>query len=109
MKKPAERFKDALLKARTQPYVNKYSVGDVVMNRSYGVISQVLEVAYGKRYNNVNEIVEGPTHYVLKDIRNDKSTVKDISKKGTRWKECEVIDRFYEKVDAHTAKLLYGV
>lgn len=100
----------------TAPYQNKYKRGDVVINKEYGVISLVVEVIYGSEWRSIYmnkkteyiEIENSPMKYELKDIKNEK-TQKDIRKKPSRFKECQVIDMFYEQVNPEMARLLYGV
>lgn len=116
MKKPNELFRAAQRRALTASYQNKYKRGDVVMNKEYGVISLIVEVIYGDEYRSIQwnkrtefvEVKNSAVKYELKDIKNDKSQ-KDITKKPSRYRECNIIDKFYEQVNPEMARLLYGV
>lgn len=108
MKRPNELFREAHKRALSMPYQNSYKRGDVVMNKSYGVISLIVEVIYGNEWRNNIAIENSPVKYELKDIKNEKSQ-KDITKKPSRYVDCKVVDKFYEQVNPEMARLLYGV
>lgn len=116
MKKPSELFRDAYLRTINKPYETKFKEGDVIINVQYGVISLVVSIGIGSEYKHnplhfngaLIEVKDSPYQYELKDIKNSK-TKKDINKKFNRYQSCEVIDKFYEKIDPVTARLLYGV
>lgn len=113
MKKPSQLFKEAQERALRAPYQAKFKRGDVVMNVAYGVVSLIVDVQMGTDYKLVlgkMECIENtPIQYVLKDIKNDKSTIKDINRKQNRFKDCKTVDKFYTQVNPETARLLYGI
>lgn len=112
MKRPMDLFREARQRSLVQPYIAKFKRGDVVMNKAYGVISLVVNVHFGDEYRVIGKdfkkIENSAIQYELKDIKNE-HTQKDINKKPSRFKECTVIDKFYEQVNPEMARLLYGV
>lgn len=106
--KPKDIFRNAYNKAIYAPYRGKFSKGDVIMNKEYGVVSLVVDIIFGHDYRLGKMIENSHVKYELKDIKNEKSQ-KDITKKPSRYQECKIIDAFYEQIDPQMARLLYGV